>query len=216
MQLQLVIFAVLIVALVSVVVLHSFTDDSIAQDDLDRFLSEPMSPRQMSRFYERYVGHLYESQGYDVAYLGALKGFADHGRDIVVTTPNEILVIQTRCWPRRRVVLDSDIYQLFGKMTHLKQTSKDPHREIRAVFYSTSQFSSLAKQAASSLGVETRMEKLNRSYPMVKCSISPTGEKNYYLPFDPVYDRVKIDRQRDEYFVRTVHQAVKKGFKRAG
>ncbi len=216
MQFHLIALAVLIVAIFAVIAFRGFTADARAEDDLERFLSEPMSPRQRARFYERYVGHLFENQGYDVAYIGSLKGYTDHGRDIVVTTPEEILVIQTKCWSKRRVVHDNDIYQLFGKMSHLKQTSEDPKRKIRAVFFSTSQYSSLAKQAASALGVEIRTERLNLSYPMIKCSISPTGEKNYYLPFDPVYDRVQVKRERDEYFVRTVNQAVQKGFKRAG
>ncbi|QLY26421.1 restriction endonuclease [Bdellovibrio sp. KM01] len=216
MQYHLVAFIILLVALVAIIAFRSVTRDSQVQDDLDHFLSEPMSPRQAARFYERYIGHIYENQGHDVAYLPGIKGYADHGRDIIVKTPSEILIIQTRAWGKRRVVHDNDIYQLFGKMTHLKVTSEDTNRNTRAIFYSTSNFSSLAKQAASALGVEIRTEKLNRSYPMIKCSVSPTGEKNYYLPFDPVYDRVKVDRRRDEHFVRTVDQAVKKGFKRAG
>ena len=216
MQYQLIGFVILAIVLVTIIVLRSFTDDSKAQDDLDRFLSEPKTPRQISRFYERYVGHIYENQGHDVAYISGLKGYADFGRDLIVTTPNEILVIQTKCWAKRRVVHDNDIYQLFGKMSQLKLTSEDPHRTTRAVFYSTSQYSSLAKQAASVLGVEIKTVKLNLTYPMIKCSVSPTGEKVYYLPFDAVYDRVKVDRRRDEDFVRTVNQAVKKGFKRAG
>ncbi|WP_413586996.1 restriction endonuclease [Bdellovibrio sp. HCB274] len=215
MQYHLVAFVILLVALVAIFAFRSSTEDSQVQDDLDRFLNEPMSPRQAVRFYERYVGHIYESQGHEVAYLVGIKGYADHGRDIIVKTPTEILVIQTRALGRRRVVHENDIYQLFGKMTHHKNRSEDPNRNTRAIFYSTSNFSSLAKQAATALGVEIRTEKFNRSYPMIKCSVSPTGEKNYYLPFDPVYDRVRIDRQRDEHFVRTVHQAVKKGFKRA-
>ncbi|WP_210415686.1 restriction endonuclease [Bdellovibrio sp. ZAP7] len=216
MQYHLVAFVILLVAVIAVFAFRSSTDDSQVQEDFDRFLNEPMSPRQAVRFYERYVGHKYENQGYDVSYLAGLKGHVDQGRDIIVKTPKEILVIQTRAFGRRRVVHDNDIYQLFGKMTHFKLTSVDPNRTTRAIFYSTSNFSSLAKQAASTLGVEIRTEKFNRTYPMIKCSVSPTGEKNYYLPFDPVYDRVKIDHKRDEHFVRTVHQAVKKGFKRAG
>lgn len=216
MQYHVVAFAVLAVVLVAIIAFRNFTDDSKAQEELSRYLTEPMSPFQTRRFYERYIGHIYENQGYDVGYLAPLKGYTDHGRDIVVTTPNEILIVQAKCWSKRRVVHDNDIYQLYGKMMHFKMNSQDSTRNTRAVLYSTTQFSSLAKQAASALGVEIRTERINRSYPMVKCSVSPTGDKVYYLPFDPVYDRVKIDRRRDELFVRTVDQAVKKGFKRAG
>ena len=214
-QNALIILAVLVIAIIIVTIFRSFTEDAKAQSDLDRYLSEPMTPGQIGRFYERYVGHLYENDGHDVTYYGAIKGYSDYGRDLIVKTPTETLIIQTKCWSKRRSVHEKDIYQLFGTMTHFKLTQEDQKRKTRAVFYTTSQFTSLAKQAAQVLGVELRVEKLNRSYPMIKCSITPMGDKIYYLPFDNAYDRVKINRQRDEHFVRTVNQAVKKGFKRA-
>ena len=215
MQHALIILAIVVIAIITFMIIRSFSADGRAQEDLDRYLSEPMSPAMIGRFYERYVGHLYENDGHEVVYYGAIKGFSDYGRDLIVTTPVETLIIQTKCWSKRRSVHEKDIYQLFGTMTHVKLTQENPKRKTRAVFYTTSQFTSLAKQAATALGVELRVERLNRTYPMIKCSVTPMGDRIYYMPFDHGYDLVKIDRQRDEHFVKTVDQAVKKGFKRA-
>ncbi|MNL19538.1 hypothetical protein D3C87_1407450 [compost metagenome] len=74
----------------------------------------------------------------------------------------------------------------------------------------------MAKEAAKVLNVEIKTEALNRHYPMVKCSVTPEGEKRYYLPIDPVYDRVKVDLRKNEFFAKSVQEAVDKGFRRAG
>jgi Restriction endonuclease. len=215
MQYALIISGMLVVAIVLIAILRSFTSDARAQKDLDRYLSEPMSSNEIGRFYERYIGHLYEKEGYDVIYYGAIKGYSDFGRDLIVSSDDEVLIIQAKCWSRNKAIHEKEIYQLFGTMTHFNLTSEKNGRRTKAVFYTTAQFTSLAKQAAAVLGVELRTERLNRTYPMIKCSITPSGDKIYYLPTDNVYDRVKINVDLDEHFVRTVNQAVKKGFKRA-
>lgn len=83
------------------------------------------------------------------------------------------------------------------------------------MFYTTARFSQAAREVAEVLGVELRMQKFNRSYPAVKCSQTTGGEKFYYLPSDEEYDQVKIDIAKNEFFVRTVKEVVKKGFRRA-
>lgn len=100
-------------------------------------------------------------------------------------------------------------------MTHFKLTSEKNGVPVKAIFYTTARYSDTAKEVAKVLGVELRTEKFNRSYPMIKCNVSANGDKTYHLPFDPHYDKVKIDLHRDEYFVHTVQEAIEKGFRRA-
>ncbi|MNT39764.1 hypothetical protein D3C72_1760360 [compost metagenome] len=138
------------------------------------------------------------------------------GRDLIVESSEEVLVVATRCGPRFRLVQAKDIFHLFGTMTHYKLASEKTGRPVRAVFYSTSRFNGMAKEAAKVLNVEIKTEALNRHYPMVKCSVTPEGEKRYYLPIDPVYDRVKVDLRKNEFFAKSVQEAVDKGFRRAG
>ena len=42
---------------------------------LDRFWKRPKSKWLIGRIYERYIGYLYEQEGYDVDYVGISKGF---------------------------------------------------------------------------------------------------------------------------------------------
>lgn len=215
MHYSLIAIASVIVALAVFFLVWWSNKDRKAQRALDKYLSQSLSTEEIGRFYERYIGHLYETEGYDVEYHGAVNGFADLGRDLIVRSVGEILIIQTKCWAKTKMIQEKHIFQLFGTMTHFKLTSEKKDRIIKAVFYTTARFSDGAREAARVLGVELRTEDLNRSYPMIKCNVSPNGEKMYYLPFDPNYDKVKINLHRGEYFAQTVQEAVEKGFSRA-
>ncbi len=193
-----------------------FNKNARSQRELNRYLDQPLSNEEIGRFYERYIGHLYETEGYDVVYNGAINGHADMGRDLIAKCLDEVLVIQTKCWSKNKWIFEKHIFQLFGSMIHFKRTSEKSGRPTKAVFYTTALYSDVAKSAARVLGVELRTEELNRSYPMIKCSISSEGNRLYYLPFDLNYDKIKIDLHRDEHFVKTVKEAVDKGFRRAG
>lgn len=192
-----------------------FNKDARAQRELNRYLRSHLSTDEIGKFYERYIGHLYEIEGYDVRYNGALNGFSDLGRDLIIKYLDETLIIQAKCWAKNKLIQEKHIFQLFGTTTYFKLTSEKTGRQIKAVFYTTAKYSDVARDAARVLGVELRTEELNRFYPMIKCSVSANGEKQYYLPFDPNYDKVKIDLHRDEYFFKTVKEAVEKGFQRA-
>lgn len=206
----------IVVIIIAIFFIRRNNTDRKAQRDLDKYLSQSFSPDEIGKFYERYIGHLYETDGYDVFYNGAVNGFADLGRDLIVKNGNDVLIVQTKCWSKNKVIQEKHIFQLFGSMTHFKLTSKYSVSSITARFYTTARYSDVAKEAARVLGVELRTEQLNRSYPIVKCNLNINGEKIYHLPFDPYYDKVKIDLKKDEYFVYTVKEAVQKGFRRAG
>lgn len=210
-----ILFAVVALALAIFVARRYFNKDARAQRELNKYLSQPLSTDEIGRFYERYIGHLYETEGYDVIYNGAINGYADLGRDLIVKCIDEVLIIQTKCWSKNKWIQEKHIFQLFGTMTHFKLTSEKNGRPTKAVFYTTAKYGDVARDAARVLGVELRTEELNRSYPMIKCSVSSGGDKFYYLPFDQNYDNIKIDLHRDEYFAKTVKEAVAKGFRRA-
>lgn len=101
-------------------------------------------------------------------------------------------------------------------MTHYRLTTEKSGRRVRALFYTPARYSNTAKYAAGVLGVELLTEELNRAYPMIKCKMLDNGKKAYYLPFDPNYDKVRVDLHRGEHFAYTVKEAAVKGFSRAG
>lgn len=216
MQYGLIILILMAVALLAFILVWRSNKDRKAQRALDKYLKQPLSGEEIGRFYERYIGHLYETEGYDVTYNGAINGYGDMGRDLIVRCVNEVLIVQTKCWAKYKVIKEKHVFQLFGTTTHFRWTSEKAGRRIRAVLYTTARYSDGARDAARVLGVELRNEELNRAYPMIKCNVSTNGEKVYHLPFDPHYDKVKIDLHRGEYFVQTVQEAVEKGFRRAG
>jgi hypothetical protein len=189
-------------------------EDSLAQKELDEYLSETLSPVDIGRLYERYIGHLFELDGYDVEYHGAAKGAADMGRDLIVSSQNAVYVVQTKCWARYKCIHENLIFQLYGSLKHFKLTTKKKRPVVKAIFFTTANFSETAKSVANVLGVELRQEELRRSYPMIKCSTSQDGEKTYHLPFDTYYDQIKVDPQNGDFFAHTVHEATAKGYRR--
>jgi hypothetical protein len=191
------------------------SEDQQAQKLLDEYLEGNLSSTEIGTFYERYIGHLYEEKGYYVKYHGAVNGVEDLGRDLIVKSDDEILIIQTKCWAKFKVISEKYIFQLYGSMTHYKKTEKCDDKNVRAIFYTTANFSDVAIEAAKVLGIELVTKELDRTYPLIKCNINQKGEKIYHLPFDPYYDKIRIDSDEGKVFVHTVQEAVARGFRRA-
>jgi hypothetical protein len=42
-----------------------------------------------------------------------------------------------------------------------------------------------------------------------------TGERIYHLPFDQMYDSTLVQKERREFYARSVHEAEEAGFRRA-
>ncbi len=210
----LIISIVVILAITIIIIVRRSNEDRKAQRELDRYLKQNLLPEEIGRFYERYVGHLYETEGFEVEYNGAISGFDDLGRDLIVKCVDEVLIVQTKCWARKKAIHEKHVFQLFGTMTHFKRTQKTKI-PTRAIIYTTAKYSEKTQEVAEVLGVELRILELNRSYPMIKCNTSSCGEKFYYLPFDMNYDKIKMDLHRDDLFALTVKEAVDKGFRRA-
>ena len=185
---------------------------------LQRYLEQPKSNWEAGVIYERYIGYLYEIQGYKVEYSGALRGKEDMGRDIIAVKKNETLIIQ--CKRRKPLNRDGErneihenvVFQTYGSAVHYQLEHK--REMVRAVIYTTTCLSSVAYQCAKYLNVEVFQNfPLDYGYPLIKCNISRNGEKIYHLPFDQQYDYVRIEQQRGEFYARTVAEAEAKGFR---
>ncbi|MEK2647070.1 restriction endonuclease [Bdellovibrio sp. BCCA] len=122
------------IAYVIFVIKKSFNKDARAQRALDRYLRRYLSAEEIGKFYERYIGYLYESKGHDVNYHGALSGYNDMGRDLIVRRRDETLVIQAKCWSKIKLIQEKHIFQIFGTMTHFKLASGKTGGPTRAVF----------------------------------------------------------------------------------
>jgi hypothetical protein len=200
------------------------------QRALDRYRQARKSSFQLGRDYERYVGYLYERQGYQVSYYGIENGKEDLGRDLICKKNGRTEVVQCKYWSKHKLIHEKHINQLFGTtvMMYLQSVKMQPtHQQlhlfpqlladgnITAVFYTSTNLSETARHFAEALSIQVHEQIALGEYPIIKCHISTiTGEKIYHLPFDQMYDRTKLDKT-GEFYAMTVVEAEAKGFRRA-
>lgn len=200
------------------------------QRALDRYWSKKKTPWQIGRDYERYIGYLYEKEGYSVHYQGIVEGLEDLGRDLIAKKNGKLRVIQCKYWAHYKTIHEKHICQLFG--TTLKYwleqkkflcrnrleflASMIEQNEIRGVFITSTGLSNVAREFADELGIEVKENFSFEKYLSIKCNVSHrNGEKIYHLPMDQQYDRTIIEQERNECYVETVAEAEKLGFRRA-
>lgn len=186
---------------------------------LDRYWSN----RQKSAWaagimFERYVGYMYESDGFSVTYHGAIKGVRDLGIDLICKKDGYIHLVQCkRLAPEKKIpVRENTVAQIYGSAlaySHFKDFRRDWARPTVVTSY---ELSVEAKEFASALGVAYKERVRLAPYPCIKCNVSIKGnEKIYHLPFDQQYDTTSIDRTRGERYSFTIAEAEKHGFRRA-
>ena len=182
---------------------------------LDRFWKRPKSKWLIGRLYERYVGYLYEKDGYDVEYVGIFRGFEDLGRDLICKKGNDFIVIQCKNWAEFRTIYEKHVFQFFGTVFQYKDENKD--KKVRAIFYTSTKLSDLARRFSKELNIELKENfKFDREYPAIKCNVSMVdGTKIYHLPFDQQYDKTLVEEERLEKYAATVAEAEELGFRRA-
>ena len=181
---------------------------------LDRYNKRKKSNWEIGIEYERFVGYLYEKRGYQVTYIGALKGKEDMGRDLIVSNGKKTLVIQCKYWSAEKTIHEKHIFQLYGSLVHYRISH--PKIDAHGVFVTSCTLSDLAKACADYLHIKVKENLSLQTYPQIKCNISQrNGEKIYHLPMDLQYDRVIIDKKRGEYFALTTAEAEANGFRHA-
>ena len=187
---------------------------------LDRYLGKALSPTAVGRLYERYLGYLYEHDGWKVEYHGIIEGYEDLGRDLICTKGNDVLIVQAKCWSKVKLIHEKHVFQLFGTtQLYLMNRTKDDmfSPNVSALFITTTNLSPVARKAADWLQVKVKEGfELSKTYLMIKCNINQaTNSKIYHLPFDQQYDRTKIVPALGEFYAQSVADAEKKGFRRA-
>jgi hypothetical protein len=181
---------------------------------LDRYWQKSKSRWKLGRDYERFIGYRYETRGWQVRYQGIVEGFADLGRDLVITRGGRVGIIQCKYWARHKVIHEKHVFQLYGTMTAYR--IDNPDATVTGLFVTSTVLSDRAKQFAQVLGVKYIEQFPLERYPCVKCNVSrKTGERIYHLPFDQQYDKTIIEKERHERYVETVKEAEALGFRRA-
>lgn len=199
------------------------------QRALDRYRTRKKSPWQIGRDFERYVGHKYESAGYDVDYFGIIQGMEDLGRDIIAKKDGVTYIVQCKYWAKTKQIHEKHLFQLFG--TVIEYVIRGAQRgssqgqlfdgleaigKIKPYFITSTTLSDTAKDVARILKIKTTENVKLGVYPIIKCNVARRdGQRIYHLPFDQQYDRIKIEPHRGERYVETVAEAESLGFRRA-
>ncbi|MGH7988777.1 MAG: restriction endonuclease, partial [Limisphaerales bacterium] len=190
---------------------------------LDRYWNTKKSPWEVGRLYERYVGYLYEQEGFSVSYHGILEGYDDMGRDLICKKQDAILIVQCKCWARVKIIHEKHINQLFGTtakyLLELQEQSGtvdlfNDHK-VFAHFITSANLSERADKFAKALKIQVRSQLPLMPFPCIKCNIANDGERIYHLPFDQQYDRTIVHKDRGEFYSQTIDEAEQKGFRRA-
>ena len=181
---------------------------------LERYWKRHHSPATLGKMYERYVGYLYEQQGYDVEYFGINQKLNDLGVDLICRKNKTILAVQCKNWSKYKSVFENRIFQHFG--TTFRLAKENEEYTVTPVFYTTTQLSDNAREFANMLKIKVVENHIfDKGYPCIKCNIGKNGEKIYHLPLDQLYDKVKIETKKGEFYAKTCQEAEEKGFRRA-
>lgn len=162
------------------------------------------------RDYERYIGYLWEKNGWKVKYNGATKGNYDGGIDLICTKNDEVCLIQCKRWKNRVGV--EEIKQFQAAIERYEEFETDSS-DVEGFFYSTSGYTDDAYEVAEWNDIECCTEKFNsvKEYPPVKC-INSHGSKIYFLPFDKNFDRVPENLDHLDCYKFTVADAERAGY----
>ncbi len=180
---------------------------------LDRYWERRKSKGAIGFLYERYIGYLFETDGYQVEFHGIFKGFEDLGRDLIAKKGNEIVVIQCKNWSQFKTIYENHVFQFFGTVYRYKLDY--PTNKVIASFFTSTELSPLARAFSKDLGIELVENFKLQRYPCIKCNIGKDGEKIYHLPMDQQYDTTIIEKGKGEFYANTVEEAEKHGFRRA-
>jgi hypothetical protein len=182
---------------------------------LDNWKARKKSNVEIGRIYERYLGYLYEKDGWAVTYIGAIAGLEDMGRDLLCVKGDAVHVVQAKYWSKHKTIHEKHIFQLYGTTILLPLTHPDLRgRKIEPVFAATTGLSETAVWAATKLHVEVRRLAMDQNYPLIKCNVNGSN-RIYHLPFDQQYDRVRIIPSKGECYAKTTSEAEALGFRRA-
>lgn len=184
------------------------------QRALDRYWQRGKKTKWMiGMMYERYVGYLYERDGWQVTYVGIKKRYEDLGRDLIAVKGNTVHVIQCKNWAKFKSIYENHIFQLFGTTYSMRRDYQG--KTVVPVFYTSTKLSDVAREFARLLGIQVHELETLKSYPAIKCNVSSSGKKIYHLPFDQKYDDIIFNKGSEKVYVTTVEEAEKAGFRRA-
>jgi len=186
---------------------------------LEYYKKRPKKNWELGRDFERYIGFIYEENGYEVEYFGIEKKLNDLGRDLIVKKDGSTIIIQCKYWSKHKTIHEKHIMQLFG--TLVKYRIDNPNEQnVQGLFVSHTQLSDVAKEFAKALSIEIEENVELGEFPLIKCNNGHDKEygyrtKIYHLPMDQQYDVTKVNKKDGDFYAFTIEEAESKGYTRA-
>lgn len=187
-----------------------YYDNSALQRLLNIYNHRKKSSRQIGIDYERYIGYLFEKQGWQVIYNGAIR-IGDGGIDLICSKGNTNYVVQCKCWKKK--VSDREIDEFYNAIVTFSKNNPK-YNFVKGIFCSTSGYSQSAFEAAESYDIKCKIVTFNSDcdYPFVKC-IRFNEQAIYFLPFDAEFDKVKMNFANGDCYKFSALEAARFGYR---
>ncbi|MBL9183223.1 MAG: restriction endonuclease [Verrucomicrobiaceae bacterium] len=183
------------------------------------------TPAEVGRDYERFIGYLYETAGWNVVYRGILRGMADRGRDLVCWSGSKVHIVQCKRWSAANPIKAEIVHDLIKTTAEYvaKKHSDDQlgfewpeaaSKSVRAVLFTTGILQSDAAAVARLNRVIIRDRYAFKAYPKIKCHHTSLGKKVYLTPACYSYDSISVRSLRGDCYVYSETEALSLGFEK--
>jgi hypothetical protein len=186
---------------------------------LDYYKKRKKRNWEIGRDFERYIGYLYEKEGYKVEYFGIEMKLNDLGRDLIVEDESKVIIIQCKYWSKQKIIYEKHICQLYGTIIKYKIDNQNENRQIMGLFITHTTVSNEARLFAKALDIEITENVELGEYPIIKCNNGKDGYGNktkiYHLPMDQQYDNTIIEKEKGDFYAFSIQEAEEQGYRRA-
>ncbi len=142
---------------------------------------EILKPQDWGSVYEKYVGQILESEGFDVKYNGLEKGFLDRGIDLIASKDNQLFFIQ--CKFLSGTISKSKIDWILYKASNiLYEQFKEHNKKLVFILIVNKKEANFSKRKPKNFRLNfSDVEKVE--YPLLQ----------YFLDHNYVQDKVKLE-----------------------
>jgi hypothetical protein len=165
--------------------------------------------------YERYIGYKYEIQGYKVEFIGIKaiknKSINDNSIDLICKKRKEHILIQCKRYGKG-IELQSQSLGSFDAGIKLYK-KKNPDIKVSSILYTINDnLSHDARKILDDYDFKHIIEPHTDYYPLIKCNIGKNSSKIFHIPNKSLYDTIKIETKKGEFYCETEQEAKNKGF----
>lgn len=144
---------------------------------------EELNDSDWGYIFEKYVGQIFESEGYFVEYCGLEKGFLDRGIDLIATKENEVNFIQCKFTNGVRIISKSRIeWILYKASSLLNENYEKQNKKIHFTLIVNSKENSFSKRKYKDCNLTfSNISKVE--YPILQ----------YFLDHNYIQNKVKLE-----------------------